>query len=71
MNEAFFRSPSATRLTHCRAACDLARLWRGQGKPTEARGLLAPVYSWFSEGFATPVLREAKALLGELDRNFN
>ena len=49
-----------------RAALDLARLWRDQGKRTEARDLLAPVYNWFTEGFDTPVLREAKALLDEL-----
>jgi hypothetical protein len=41
MNEAFFRSPSATGLTRYRAACDLARLWRGQGKRKEARHLLS------------------------------
>ena len=44
------------------AALDLARLWRGQGKQTEAPDLLAPIYSWFTEGFGTPVLKEAKAL---------
>jgi predicted ATPase len=44
----------------------LARLWRDQGKRAEARDLLAPVYGWFTEGFGTPVLREAKALLEEL-----
>jgi tetratricopeptide (TPR) repeat protein len=49
-----------------RAAMSLARLWRDQGKRTEARDLLAPVYAWFTEGFGTPVLREAKALLDEL-----
>src|SRR6202011_3480182 len=46
-----------------RAALDLARLWRDQGKRTEARDLLAPVYNWFTEGFDTPVLKEAKAML--------
>jgi predicted ATPase len=45
---------------------DLARLWRDQGKRTEARDLLAPVYNWFTEGFDTPVLQNAKALLDEL-----
>jgi predicted ATPase len=49
-----------------RAALDLARLWRDQGKRTEARDLLAPVYSWFTEGFDTPVLQDAKALLDQL-----
>ena len=49
-----------------RAALDLARLWRDQGKRNEARNLLAPVYGWFTEGFDTPVLQDAKALLHEL-----
>ena len=49
-----------------RAALDLARLWRDQGKRTEARDLLAPIYGWFAEGFDTPVLQDAKALLDEL-----
>jgi hypothetical protein len=49
-----------------RAAADLARLWRDQGKRTEARDLLAPIYGWFTEGFDTPVLQDAKALLDEL-----
>ena len=49
-----------------RAATSLARLWRDQGKPKQARDLLAPVYSWFTEGFDTLDLREAKALLEEL-----
>jgi predicted ATPase len=49
-----------------RAALDLARLWRDQDKPSEARDLLAPVYGWFTEGFDTPVLQDAKALLDEL-----
>ncbi len=44
----------------------LARLWCDQGKPDEARNLLAPVYGWFIEGFDTLDLKEAKALLGEL-----
>jgi hypothetical protein len=42
------------------------RLWRDQGKRTEARDLLAPIYGWFTEGFDTPVLMEAKALLEQL-----
>jgi predicted ATPase len=44
----------------------LARLWQSQGKPTEARDFLAPVYGWFTEGFNTDDLKEAKALLDEL-----
>jgi predicted ATPase len=43
-----------------------ARLWRDQGKRTEARDLLASVYGWFTEGFDTLDLKEAKALLDEL-----
>jgi predicted ATPase len=49
-----------------RAATSLARLLRDQGKRTEARDLLAPIYGWFTEGFGTPDLKEAKALLDEL-----
>jgi predicted ATPase len=49
-----------------RAATSLARLWRDQGKREEARELLAPVYGWFTEGFDTLDLKEAKALLEEL-----
>ena len=49
-----------------RAATSLARLWRDQGKPAEARELLAPVYGWFTEGFDTADLKEAKALLDHL-----
>jgi predicted ATPase len=49
-----------------RAATSLARLWQGQGKRAEARALLAPVYAWFTEGFDTRDLVEAKALLEEL-----
>jgi tetratricopeptide (TPR) repeat protein len=48
------------------AANSLARLWRDQGKPQQARELLAPVYDWFTEGFDTLDLKEAKALLDEL-----
>jgi predicted ATPase len=51
-----------------RAAISLARLWREQGKRDAARDLLAPTYGWFAEGFDTPVLMEAKALLDELQR---
>ena len=49
-----------------RAAMSLARLWRDQGKRDAARDLLAPVYNWFTEGFDTLDLKEAKALLDEL-----
>src|SRR5262245_27779623 len=49
-----------------RPARSLARLWRDQGRVREARELLAPVYGWFTEGFDTRDLKEAKALLGEL-----
>jgi predicted ATPase/DNA-binding winged helix-turn-helix (wHTH) protein len=49
-----------------RAVMSMARLWRDQGKRDEARDLLAPVYGWFTEGFDTLDLRDAKALLGEM-----
>ena len=49
-----------------RTANSLARLWRDQGKPRQARELLAPVYGWFTEGFDTRDLKEAKTLLEEL-----
>ena len=49
-----------------RAAMSMARLWRDQGKPQQARDLLAPVYGWFTEGFNTSDLKEAKALLDTL-----
>ena len=49
-----------------RAATSMARLRRDQGKPQQARELLAPVYGWFTEGFNTRDLEEAKALLDEL-----
>jgi predicted ATPase len=48
-----------------RATTSLARLWRDQGKRDAARALLAPVYGWFTEGFDTLDLKEAKALLDE------
>jgi predicted ATPase/class 3 adenylate cyclase len=54
------------KLFELRAATSLARLWRDQGKCTEARDLLAPIYGWFTEGFDTPDLKDAKALLEEL-----
>ena len=49
-----------------RAAMSMTRLWRDQGKRDEARDLLAPVYGWFTEGFDTRDLKEAKALLDEV-----
>ena len=49
-----------------RAATSLVRLWQGQGKRTEAHALLAPVYNWFTEGFDTADLKDAKTLLDEL-----
>jgi predicted ATPase len=49
-----------------RAAIRMARLWRDQGKRDEARNLLTPVYGWFTEGFYTLDLKEAKTLLDEL-----
>jgi predicted ATPase len=56
------------KLWELRAAASLARLRRDQGHRAEARDILAPVYGWFTEGFDTPDLKEAKALLDELDR---
>ena len=55
-----------TKSWELRAATSLVRLWRDQGKRNEARELLAPVYGWFTEGFDTLDLKEAKALLDEL-----
>jgi DNA-binding winged helix-turn-helix (wHTH) protein/predicted ATPase len=55
-----------TRSWELRAATSLAQLWRDQGKRREARELLAPVYGWFTQGFETLDLKEAKALLDEL-----
>jgi predicted ATPase len=49
-----------------RAAMSMARLWRDQGKLQQARELLGPVYGWFTEGFDTLDLKDAKALLDEL-----
>jgi predicted ATPase len=46
-----------------RAAMSLSRLWQQQGRRAEARELLAPIYGWFTEGFDTADLQEAKALL--------
>ena len=60
------RSASPRNYSRLRAAMSMARLWRDQGKRNEARELLAPVYGWFTEGFDTRELKEAKALLDEL-----
>jgi predicted ATPase len=59
------RSQSARSL-EIRSARDLAYIWRDQGKRNEARELLWPIYNWFTEGFDTPVLQDAKALLDQL-----
>ena len=70
--EAYFEKALAVARTQqaksweLRAAMSVARLWRDQGKVSEARELLAPVYGWFTEGFDTLDLKEAKALLSEL-----
>ena len=55
------------RALELRAATSLARLWQQQGKHAEAHALLAPIYGWFTEGFDTTDLQEAKALLEELE----
>jgi len=54
------------KLSELRAAISLARLWQSQGKQQDAYDLLAPLYAWFTEGFDTADLREAKTLLEEL-----
>ena len=56
----------SARIWELRAGATLARLWTDQGKRTEARELLAPIYGWFTEGFDTPVFKDAKALLDEV-----
>ena len=58
--------PQQAKSWELRASMSLARLWRDQGKTQQARELLAPVYGWFTEGFDTRDLKEAKALLEEL-----
>jgi hypothetical protein len=58
--------PHGGRVRPQRRRMSLARLWRDQGKAQEARELLAPVYGWFTEGFDTRDLKEAKSLLDEL-----
>ena len=62
----FLRRAKALKTFELRTATGLARLWRDQGKRTEARDLLASIYGWFTEGFDPPVLQDAKALLDEL-----
>jgi class 3 adenylate cyclase/predicted ATPase len=62
---AFARAQRA-RSWELRTAMSMARLWRDQGKPQQARELLAPVYGWFTEGFDTLDLKEAKALLEDM-----
>lgn len=52
-----------------RAAMSLSRLWQQQGKPEAARELLSAVYGWFTEGFDTADLQEAKTLLEELENS--
>jgi predicted ATPase len=59
-------TPQAEAETWLRGALDVARLWQQQGKRAEAHALLAPVYSWFTEGFDTADLQEARALLDAL-----
>ena len=56
----------SARLWELGAAMSLARLWRDRGRRGDAHALLAPVYGWFTEGFTTPVLQEARALLDAL-----
>ena len=56
----------ATKAWELRSATSLARLWQGQGRYDDARDLLKPVHDWFTEGFDTPDLIEAKALLDAL-----
>jgi hypothetical protein len=58
----------SAKMWELRAASSLARLWRDQGKQTDARDVLAPVYTWFTEGLNTPDLREAATVLAELRR---
>jgi predicted ATPase len=56
----------SARMWELRAAMSLARLWANQGRRAEAHDLLAPVYGWFTEGFDTADLKDAKGLLDEL-----
>jgi predicted ATPase len=64
--ERWFEAEQGAKLWELRAAAGLARLRRNQGRHAEARELLAPIYGWFTEGFETPDLKEAKALLDDL-----
>jgi predicted ATPase len=66
INGAKIARAQEAKLWELRAVVSLARLWRDQGRYTDARDLLAPVYRWFTEGFDTPDLKDAKALLDEL-----
>jgi hypothetical protein len=56
----------SAKLWELRAATSLARLWLDQGKRDQAHDLLAPIYAWFTEGFDTPVLRQARAVLEQI-----
>jgi class 3 adenylate cyclase/tetratricopeptide (TPR) repeat protein len=58
----------SAKISEVRAATSLTRLWLGQGKREDARDLLAPIYNWFTEGSDTPVLKEARAVLEQIDR---
>jgi predicted ATPase len=58
----------SAKLWELRAAVSLARLRRDQGRPAEAHDLLAPIYGWFTEGFRTPDLKNAKALIEALNK---
>ena len=60
--------PRDGKLFELHAATSRARLWRDQGKLADARKLLAPAYAWFTEGFDTPDLKDAKVLLEALDQ---
>jgi predicted ATPase len=59
-------SAQGAKLFKLRTATNVARLQHKRGRCTEARDLLTPIYNWFTEGFDTPVLQEAKALLEQL-----
>ena len=56
----------SAKLFELQASISLALLWCNQDRRGEARDLLAPIYGWFTEGFDAPILKEAKALLDEL-----
>jgi predicted ATPase len=59
--------PQLAKSWELRGTMSLARLWRDQGKRQQAHELLSPVYGWFTEGFDTPDLKQAKPLLDELN----